>query len=606
MKFWVSLSIFFALDFSSQAQEGRILFPKKDHFITTDSLFELTPRVVDFEVVNFKLLNKPKSSFFNTINGSLRWQPTKEALGAHFLTFIASDISGTEISQVIYIKVEEPEFAPVISFLKRSFDEEAAQPVVVRERLDTVHFKVQAFDNNIDDPIRYQFKVNGRSTPPLKNYTLDILDDILIFTWIPCNEAAKQKSFQIEIEAFDTEGLSDKVALSFLIEDYNFPPEILNQQLNYEILPGQTTGINIRAKDWDDDPLEFRLVTTGLSGTYFRLDERTGFLTINVPGKEIQNIINGDLSLIVRAQEIKNPAKYQDITFQLKQAATNIAPEVNISKSVFEIPEGRLFTYAFQVFDANGNQNMEAELRNAPEGLNIQSTEDERYELRWQVDFDYLKTYARGEDKRSFETELVASDGQLYSTPQRLQFTIINEEDPNVLQDDFFGWKGETSKFITSMNSKSTTLDKKAGDRRKSNKWLGFLAASVSAFGGLSAATNDGTVLNNAAPFWVFSSAVVTGYVALRTPPSDYSIVSNELKRMQTELKSTQDALDRLSAEKLDRTFKNELGKAVDLLKKSTNTWVIQFYPHYSELLDIKGPELEFSRDRESSITFSK
>ncbi len=606
MKFWLSLGLTYLLyNHTSLAQEGRIVFPKKDHFITTNSLLELRPKLENFTSTDFRLLNQPQRASFDVTTGNFSWRPSKEELGAHFLTFIATDTANVQISQVVYVKVEEPKYAPKISFLEKNFND-SEQPIEVRERLDTVRFRVQALDKNDRDQVRYQFTVNGRSTPALKHYTLEILNDILLFEWIPCNEAAKEKSFRIEIEAFDNSGLSDQMSLSFLVEDFNFPPEILNQRLNYEILPGETTAINIRAKDWDDDPLEYRLLTPGLSNSYFKLDELNGLLTVNVPARDIQNTVNGSLSLTIRAQEIKDPSKYVDITFQLKQAATNIAPEITISKTVFEIQEGREFSYLFQVFDANGNQNLTARLRNAPEGLSVNQTADGSYELKWSVDFDYLKTYARGEDKRSFETELIATDGLLDSSPKTLQFVIINQEDPNVLRNDFFRWKSQTAKFITSMNYKSTVLDKKAVNRGRSNKWLGFLAASVGAFGGLSAATKDGSALNNAAPFWVFSSAVVTGYVALRTPPSEYSIIANELKRMQTELKSTQDALDRLSAERLDKTFKGELGKAVDLLKKSTNTWVIQFYPKYSELMYIQGPEVEFSKDRESSVTFTK
>ena len=122
----------------------------------------------------------------------------------------------------------------------------------------------------------------------------------------------------------------------------------------------------------------------------------------------------------------------------------------------------------------------------------------------------------------------------------------------------------------------------------------------------LSATAKSGSALNAATPYIVFTSALVTGFVALRTPPAEYTAVSNELKRMQIQLKSTEDAMERLAEEKMDRAFRNELGKAVDLLKATTNNWVIQQYPKYAELMKLSGTDPEFSKDKESSITFTR
>ena len=584
--------------------QGRIVFSQSEYKLTTDSLFRLQPVIENFSPVDYRLINQPQGAQFDNLDGTFEWRPQVKDAGVTLITFVAIDSSGNEISKAVYLNIESVKHPPVITIQQASFDPDV-QPIEIRERTDTVFLRISASDADLNEQLRYQFRFDGRQVPTLIDYTLDIIDEVLIFKWIPHDEEAEKKTYPLSIQVFDEVGLSDQLDLNFLVQDVNYPPEILNQRTEYEILPGTITNINIRAFDWDSDDLEFKLLNTGLSRQNFLLDETDGFLTINVPTREARNILKDGLELGVRVQEAENPAQYADITFQLKQAQTNLAPEVLISRTSFELQEGRPFNYRFRIFDANGNQDITAELRNPPEGLEVVPNEDGSYLLRWDIDFNYLQTNARNEEKRAFEAELVANDGELDSPPKKLFFTILNREDPAVLEDNFHRWKASNTRFISSMRVKSADLDKRSRIRRTSNRWLGFLGASVGAFGGLSATTKNGTFLNDASPFITFTSAIITGFVALRRTPSEYNSLSNELKRMQIELQSTQDGLERLSAQRMDKTFKFELGKAVDQLKKSTNSWVIQLYPQYSDLLKITGPELEFSKDRESSITFT-
>ena len=377
-------------------------------------------------------------------------------------------ISNSEISFIIdQIKVNN-ESIKIEPKNKQSYN------VKLNER-DTLEIELSISSNNeiifnyfFNDNQNYRVLNNGK-------IVYDKASKKIYFDFIPDNNQALNKFITWNLFANNLSGEISKYNLTIEITNLDYPPKILNKQIDKIIREKYIFDYIPIISDGDDGVL-FSLETDAPINEFNPID---GKISWTIDPNEIK-VLEKTFSFFMKVYKVNNPEKFDSDTFKIIYSEKNYAPVFG-KTSKWIVEEGKYHEYKIPVEDPNVNDSFVIENVGAqfPRDMILDS---KNKMIKFSPDYEHV---TKSNGSQNYNLQLKATDISGLSSQNSLEVVVLNSLNPEKVQEKINILLKELTNQQNKLDGINENLKWIEAKSKNNRKIRTFSAAAITFLGGV-------------------------------------------------------------------------------------------------------------------------
>ena len=377
-------------------------------------------------------------------------------------------ISNSEISFIIdQIKVNN-ESIKIEPKNKQSYN------VKLNER-DTLEIELSISSNNeiifnyfFNDNQNYRVLNNGK-------IVYDKASKKIYFDFIPNNTQAQNKFITWNLFANNLSGGIAKYNLTIEITNLDYPPKILNKQIDKIIREKYIFDYIPIISDGDDGVL-FSLETDAPINEFNPID---GKISWTIDPNEIK-VLEKTFSFFMKVYKVNNPEKFDSDTFKIIYSEKNYAPVFG-KTSKWIVEEGKYHEYKIPVEDPNVNDSFVIENVGAqfPRDMILDS---KNKMIKFRPDYEHV---TKSNGSQNYNLQLKATDISGLSSQNSLEVVVLNSLNPEKVQEKINILLKELTNQQNKLDGINENLKWIEAKSKNNRKIRTFSAAAITFLGGV-------------------------------------------------------------------------------------------------------------------------
>ena len=377
-------------------------------------------------------------------------------------------ISNSEISFIIdQIKVNN-ESIKIEPKNKQSYN------VKLNER-DTLEIELSISSNNeiifnyfFNDNQNYRILNNGK-------IVYDKASKKIYFDFIPNNTQAQNKFITWNLFANNLSGGIAKYNLTIEITNLDYPPKILNKQIDKIIREKYIFDYIPIISDGDDGVL-FSLDTDAPINEFNPID---GKISWTIDPNQIK-VLEKTFSFIMKVYKKNNPEKFDTDTFKIIYSEKNYAPIFG-KTSKWVVEEGKYHEYKIPVEDPNVNDSFVIENVGAqfPRDMILDS---KNKMIKFRPDYEHV---TKSNGSQNYNLQLKATDISGLSSQNSLEVVVLNSLNPEKVQEKINILLKELTNQQNKLDGINENLKWIEAKSKNNRKIRTFSAAAITFLGGV-------------------------------------------------------------------------------------------------------------------------
>ena len=427
--------------------------------------------------------------------------------------------------------------------------------ITINER-DTLSMILQLESNSKDLIFNYYFNENP-------NYRIidngkiiyDKSSKRIYFEFIPDNKQASNKFLTWNLFAHGKNLISQKFDFLIEINDLDYPPQIINKQIDRIVRDKYTFNHRPLISDNEDNIL-YDLKTDAPVDNFNPID---GEIIWNIDPKNIDEL-EKTYNFILKAYKKNNEDLFDLDSFKIIYSENNYPPIFGkVSKWIVE--EGKAYNYKIPVEDPNVNDSISLENVGAqlPRGMRLDNVTKT---LFFDVDYEHVKN---ANNSQNYRLELRASDLSNQSTQISLDVEVFNTINPKKIQEKITELIKEFEDQQAGLKEINDNLKFIEATSKNNRKIRTFSAAGITFLGAfLGVLSNNAEVTRKAGPIIGASGAVLS--VINEVLSRDDNQIKNLLQETIKLQSNVMVKYERLSFYKNSQNVSDFQNKEIDLL----------------------------------------
>tara|TARA_B100001175_G_scaffold53069_1_gene42205 strand:+ start:7710 stop:9350 length:1641 start_codon:yes stop_codon:yes gene_type:complete len=377
-------------------------------------------------------------------------------------------ISNSEISFIIdQIKVNN-ESIKIEPKNKQSYN------VKLNER-DTLEMELSISSNNeiifnyfFNDNQNYRVLNNGK-------IVYDKASKKIYFDFIPNNTQAQNKFITWNLFANNLSGGIAKYNLTIEITNLDYPPKILNKQIDKIIREKYIFDYIPIISDGDDGVL-FSLETDAPINEFNPIN---GKISWTIDPNEIK-VLEKTFSFFMKVYKVNNPEKFDSDTFKIIYSEKNYAPVFG-KTSKWIVEEGKYHEYKIPVEDPNVNDSFVIENVGAqfPRDMILDS---KNKMIKFSPDYEHV---TKSNGSQNYNLQLKATDISGLSSQNSLEVVVLNSLNPEKVQEKINILLKELTNQQNKLDGINENLKWIEAKSKNNRKIRTFSAAAITFLGGV-------------------------------------------------------------------------------------------------------------------------
>ena len=377
-------------------------------------------------------------------------------------------ISNSEISFIIdQIKVNN-ESIKIEPKNKQSYN------VKLNER-DTLEIELSISSNNeiifnyfFNDNQNYRVLNNGK-------IVYDKASKKIYFDFIPNNTQAQNKFITWNLFANNLSGGIAKYNLTIEITNLDYPPKILNKQIDKIIREKYIFDYIPIISDGDDGVL-FSLETDAPINEFNSIN---GKISWTIDPNEIK-VLEKTFSFFMKVYKVNNPEKFDSDTFKIIYSEKNYAPVFG-KTSKWIVEEGKYHEYKIPVEDPNVNDSFLIENVGAqfPRDMILDS---KNKMIKFSPDYEHV---TKSNGSQNYNLQLKATDISGLSSQNSLEVVVLNSLNPEKVQEKINILLKELTNQQNKLDGINENLKWIEAKSKNNRKIRTFSAAAITFLGGV-------------------------------------------------------------------------------------------------------------------------
>lgn len=377
-------------------------------------------------------------------------------------------ISNSEISFIIdQIKVNN-ESIKIEPKNKQSYN------VKLNER-DTLEIELSISSNNeiifnyfFNDNQNYRVLNNGK-------IVYDKASKKIYFDFIPNNTQAQNKFITWNLFANNLSGGIAKYNLTIEITNLDYPPKILNKQIDKIIREKYIFDYIPIISDGDDGVL-FSLETDAPINEFNSIN---GKISWTIDPNEIK-VLEKTFSFFMKVYKVNNPEKFDSDTFKIIYSEKNYAPVFG-KTSKWIVEEGKYHEYKIPVEDPNVNDSFVIENVGAqfPRDMILDS---KNKMIKFSPDYEHV---TKSNGSQNYNLQLKATDISGLSSQNSLEVVVLNSLNPEKVQEKINILLKELTNQQNKLDGINENLKWIEAKSKNNRKIRTFSAAAITFLGGV-------------------------------------------------------------------------------------------------------------------------
>lgn len=377
-------------------------------------------------------------------------------------------ISNSEISFIIdQIKVNN-ESIKIEPKNKQSYN------VKLNER-DTLEIELSISSNNeiifnyfFNDNQNYRILNNGK-------IVYDKASKKIYFDFIPNNTQAQNKFITWNLFANNLSGGIAKYNLTIEITNLDYPPKILNKQIDKIIREKYIFDYIPIISDGDDGVL-FSLETDAPINEFNPIN---GKISWTIDPNEIK-VLEKTFSFFMKVYKVNNPEKFDSDTFKIIYSEKNYAPVFG-KTSKWIVEEGKYHEYKIPVEDPNVNDSFVIENVGAqfPRDMILDS---KNKMIKFSPDYEHV---TKSNGSQNYNLQLKATDISGLSSQNSLEVVVLNSLNPEKVQEKINILLKELTNQQNKLDGINENLKWIEAKSKNNRKIRTFSAAAITFLGGV-------------------------------------------------------------------------------------------------------------------------
>ena len=297
----------------------------------------------------------------------------------------------------------------------------------------------------------------------------------IYFDFIPDNAQALNKFITWNLFANNLSGEIGKYNLTIEITDLDYPPRILNKQIDKIIREKYTFSYIPIISDGDDGVL-FSLDTDAPINEFNPID---GKIIWTIDPNEIK-VLEKTFSFVMKVYKKNNPEKFDTDTFKIIYSEKNYAPIFG-KTSKWVVEEGKYHEYKIPVEDPNVNDSFVIENIGAQFPRNM-ILDSKNKMIKFSPDYEHV---TKSNGSQNYNLQLKATDISGLSSQNSLEVVVLNSLNPEKVQEKINILLNELTNQQNELDGINENLKWIEAKSKNNRKIRTFSAAGITFLGGV-------------------------------------------------------------------------------------------------------------------------
>lgn len=335
-----------------------------------------------------------------------------------------------------------------------------------------------ALSINSNDEIIFNYFFNDNQNYRILNNGKIVYDKAskkIYFDFIPDNNQALNKFITWNLFANNLSGEISKYNLTIEITNLDYPPKILNKQID-KIIREKYNFVYIPIISDGDNGVLFSLDTDAPINEFNPID---GKISWTIDPNQIK-VLEKTFSFIMKVYKKNNPEKFDTDTFKIIYSEKNYAPIFG-KTSKWVVEEGKYHEYKIPVEDPNVNDSFVIENVGAqfPRDMILDS---KNKMIKFRPDYEHV---TKSNGSQNYNLQLKATDISGLSSQSTLEVVVLNSLNPEKVQEKINILLKELTNQQNELDGINENLKWIEAKSKNNRKIRTFSAAAITFLGGV-------------------------------------------------------------------------------------------------------------------------
>ena len=335
-----------------------------------------------------------------------------------------------------------------------------------------------ALSINSNDEIIFNYFFNDNQNYRILNNGKIVYDKAskkIYFDFIPDNNQALNKFITWNLFANNLSGEISKYNLTIEITNLDYPPKILNKQID-KIIREKYNFVYIPIISDGDNGVLFSLDTDAPINEFNPID---GKISWTIDPNQIK-VLEKTFSFIMKVYKKNNPEKFDTDTFKIIYSEKNYAPIFG-KTSKWVVEEGKYHEYKIPVEDPNVNDSFVIENVGAqfPRDMILDS---KNKMIKFRPDYEHV---TKSNGSQNYNLQLKATDISGLSSQNSLEVVVLNSLNPEKVQEKINILLKELTNQQNELDGINENLKWIEAKSKNNRKIRTFSAAGITFLGGV-------------------------------------------------------------------------------------------------------------------------
>lgn len=335
-----------------------------------------------------------------------------------------------------------------------------------------------ALSINSNDEIIFNYFFNDNQNYRVLNNGKIVYDKAskkIYFDFIPDNNQALNKFITWNLFANNLSGEISKYNLTIEITNLDYPPKILNKQID-KIIREKYNFVYIPIISDGDNGVLFSLDTDAPINEFNPID---GKISWTIDPNQIK-VLEKTFSFIMKVYKKNNPEKFDTDTFKIIYSEKNYAPIFG-KTSKWVVEEGKYHEYKIPVEDPNVNDSFVIENVGAqfPRDMILDS---KNKMIKFRPDYEHV---TKSNGSQNYNLQLKATDISGLSSQSTLEVVVLNSLNPEKVQEKINILLKELTNQQNELDGINENLKWIEAKSKNNRKIRTFSAAAITFLGGV-------------------------------------------------------------------------------------------------------------------------
>ena len=335
-----------------------------------------------------------------------------------------------------------------------------------------------ALSINSNDEIIFNYFFNDNQNYRVLNNGKIVYDKAskkIYFDFIPDNNQALNKFITWNLFANNLSGEIGKYNLTIEITNLDYPPKILNKQID-KIIREKYNFVYIPIISDGDNGVLFSLDTDAPINEFNPID---GKISWTIDPNQIK-VLEKTFSFVMKVYKKNNPEKFDTDTFKIIYSEKNYAPIFG-KTSKWVVEEGKYHEYKIPVEDPNVNDSFVIENVGAqfPRDMILDS---KNKMIKFRPDYEHV---TKSNGSQNYNLQLKATDISGLSSQSTLEVVVLNSLNPEKVQEKINILLKELTNQQNELDGINENLKWIEAKSKNNRKIRTFSAAAITFLGGV-------------------------------------------------------------------------------------------------------------------------